>query len=53
MDNTAEKSKSQTIEVATGAQISDCPPKPVASENNPATVVNVVIIIGNIRLRAA
>ncbi len=43
----------QTIAVATGAQISEWPPNPIARENKPATVVSVVIIMGKtLRLAA-
>ena len=48
-----ENTKPQTIEVATGDQTSECPPKPNASEKSPATVVSVVITTGNNRRRAA
>lgn len=37
------------MEAATGPQISELPPRPVASENNPAIVVMEVIIIGTTR----
>ena len=53
IDKTAENIKPHTMDVATGAQINELPPKPVANENKPATVVNVVIYIGSIRLLAA
>ena len=42
-----------TMEAATGPQISELPPRPVASENRPAMVVNDVIMIGIILLLAA
>ena len=48
-----EKISPHTIAVATGDQTSECPPTPNDSDNRPATVVNVVIMIGNILLLAA
>ena len=41
-----EKMRPQTIAVATGPQISDLPPSPVARESRPATVVSEVMSIG-------
>ena len=48
-----EKASPQTIAVATGPHISDSPPSPSASDDNPAIVVKVVINIGMTRRRAA
>ena len=43
----------KTMVDATGPHISDCPPRPIANENKPATVVNVVMVIGIKRRLAA
>ena len=51
--NAVEKLRPLTMAVAIGPQISELPPKPAASENNPAIVVSEVMSTGMIRLRAA
>ena len=48
-----EKPIPQTIEAATGPQMSEWPPSPNASENRPAIVVVLVMMIGTTRRRAA
>ena len=48
-----EKVSPQTIDVATGPQIKEWPPNPVANENKPAIVVSDVIKIGITRRLAA
>ena len=51
--SSVENASPHTMAVATGPQISDLPPSPVASENSPAMVVSEVIKIGITRRRAA
>ena len=48
-----ENANPHTMDDATGPQINDSPPNPVANENSPAIVVKEVIIIGITRRRAA
>ena len=45
-----ETVKPHTMEAATGPHNRECPPRPVARENNPAIVVRDVISIGMTRL---
>ncbi len=51
--STEENPTPQTIAVATGPHIKDSPPKPIASDNKPAIVVQAVINIGITRIRDA
>ena len=50
--STVEKASPQTMLEATGPHSSDCPPRPMASENRPAMVVLVVMTMGTTRRRA-
>ena len=48
-----EKARPNTMDEATGPNNRDLPPSPAASENRPAMVVEVVMMMGTTRLLAA